>query len=161
MQTVYIETSIVSFLRSRQSNHVVSAARQLLTRRWWDHERIKYDLVTSQYVLDEAAGGDQSLAAERLLALEEVSLLEIPDDIPTLADELLAAALLPSHAGLDALHICAASFHGIDFLLTWNCTHIANARLLPKFRDFFAIRGLSLPEVCTPEELLDDDTPIE
>ncbi len=74
MQTVYIETTIVSFLRSRQSAHVVSAARQLLVRRWWENERPKHDLVISQYVVDEASRGDSELADERLLALNGIPL---------------------------------------------------------------------------------------
>ena len=160
MQTIYIETSIVSFLRSRPSAHVVSAARQLVTRRWWDCERRQYELVTSQFVLDEASRGDARLVAERMEALAGIPLIEIPDEIPSLADSLLAAAILPPGARLDALHICAASYHGIEFLLTWNCTHIANARLLPRVRQFLAERGYALPEVCTPEEMLDDEYPI-
>lgn len=160
MQTIYIETSIVSFLRSRPSAHVVSAARQLVTRRWWDQERTKYTLVTSQYVLDEAMQGDAQLAKERSLALEGMPLVELPDAIPVLADELLKSAILPVRARLDALHICAASFHGIDYLLTWNCTHIANARILPRIRTFLSAKGYVLPEVCTPEEMLDDEYPI-
>ncbi len=88
-------------------------------------------------------------------------LIDIPDEIPTLADELLAATLLPPNARLDALHICASSFHGLDYLLTWNCTHIANARTLPNVRRFLADRGYVRPEVCTPEEMLDDEFPFE
>ena len=159
MQTVYIETSILSFLRSKQSAHVVSAARQLVTRRWWDEERTNYELVTSQYVLDEASRGDALLAAERMQALAGIPLVEIPDAIPSRADALLAAASLPENARLDALHLCAASFHRIEYLLTWNCTHIANARILPRVRQFLADQGHTLPEVCTPEELLNDEYP--
>lgn len=159
MQTVYIETSILSFLRSKQSAHVVSAARQLLPRRWWDDERSKYELVTSQYVLDEASRGGALLAAERMQALAGIPLVDLPDDIPSLADGLLAAAILPANARLDALHLCAASYHGIEYLLTWNCTHIANARILPRVRQFLADQGHTLPEVCTPEEMLNDEYP--
>lgn len=161
MQTVYIETSIVSFLRARPSAHVVSAARQLLTRRWWDQERSKYELVTSQYVLDEASQGHTELAKERLLTLNGIPLIDLPDEVPSLADELIGAALLPANARLDALHICAASIHQLDYLLTWNCTHIANARILPRVRRFLIERGYNLPEVCTPEEMLDDEFPFE
>lgn len=156
MPTVYIETSIVSYLRSRPSAHVVSAARQLVTRNWWEHERENYVLVTSQLVLDEASRGDSVLAAERLTALGGIPLLDVPEDVPSLADALLAASILPAKARLDAMHICLASFYGIEFLLSWNCSHIANARLLPRVRRFLADRGYVLPEVCTPEEMLDD-----
>jgi hypothetical protein len=160
MQTVYIETSIVSYLCARPSAHVVAAARQLLTRRWWDLHRGNYDLVTSQFVLDEAGKGNAALAAARLEVLSDIPLLDIPDEIPSLADGLLGAAILPEKARLDALQICTASFHGVEFLLTWNCAHIANARLLPRIRQFIAGRGYVLPEVSTPEEMLDDNYPI-
>lgn len=159
MPTVYVETSIISYLRARPSGHVVSAARQLITQRWWGEERRNYQLVTSQYVLDEASQGDAQLAEERLAALADVPLIEITDDIPTLAEELLESALLPPNARLDALHICAATFHRLDYLLTWNCTHIANARILPQIRELFAAMGYQLPVVCTPEEMVDDEYP--
>jgi len=131
-----------------------------VTRRWWDQERRNYELVTSQYVLDEAACGDRGLAAERLSALSQIPLVDLPDEIPDLAETLLATAILPSAARLDALHICATCFHRLDYLLTWNCTHLANARILPKVREFMASRGFILPEVCTPEEMLDDEYPV-
>lgn len=161
MQTVYIETSIISYLRSRPSTHVVSAARQLLTQRWWSEERSKYQLLTSQYVLDEASRGDPVLVAERLAAITDLPLIAIPDEIPTLADRLLATGVLPRGARLDALHICAAAFHRLDYLLTWNCSHIANERILPRVRDIMAKLGQPMPVVCTPEEMVDDDTAIE
>ncbi len=93
-------------------------------------------------------------------ALAGIPLVDLPDDIPSLADGLLAAAILPPNARLDALHLCAANFHGVEYLLTWNCTHIANARILPKVRRFLADQGYTLPEVCTPEEMINDEYPI-
>lgn len=161
MPTLYVETSVVSFLRARPSSHVVSAAHQVITQRWWTEERHKYELVTSQYVIDEASQGDPSLAAERLAALAGIPLLEVSDEIPTLADELIAATVLPAKARLDALHICAASFYHLDYLLTWNCSHIANARILPQIRKVLSELGYELPIVCTPEEMVDDETPLE
>ena len=120
MPTLYIETSIVSYLRARPSNSVVSAARQVLTRRWWDLERQHYDLVTSQFVLDEAAVGDPTQAAERLRALDGIALLDITPDVARIAGELLSRAVLPPKARLDAFHIATAAFHEVDYLLTWN-----------------------------------------
>lgn len=157
MPIIYIETSIVSYLRARPSGQVVAAARQVLTRKWWESERHNYELVTTQYVLDEAAAGDPQLAIERLEALNGIDLLELSSDIPLIADELLAQAIMPSKARLDALHIAAASYHEVDYLLTWNCTHIANARILPAIRDGLLAMGLTTPIICTPEEMVDDD----
>ena len=155
MAQVYIETSIVSYLRQRPSGQVIAAARQLLTQRWWDHGRKDYQLVTSQYVLDEAALGDPMLAAERLSALSGIPLLESPMDVPQLADKILKRGILPANAQLDALHIAVASFHEVEYLLTWNCKHIANAQVLPKVRDLLLELGYPVPIICTPEELLE------
>lgn len=157
MKTLYIETSVVSFLRSKTSTHIVSAARQILTQTWWNQERHNYQLVTSQFVLDEAAQGAPNLAAERLVALQEIPLLDTSDDIIRIAEEFLVSAVLPPQAKLDALHIATATFHGIDYLLTWNCTHIANARILPSIHAIIRRLGYSAPTICTPEALLDDD----
>jgi hypothetical protein len=157
MPQVYIETSIVSYLRQRPSGQVIAAARQLLTQRWWDHGRMNYQLVTSQYVLDEAALGDPSLAADRLRALANIPLLDLPADVPQLASEILGRAILPSHALVDALHIAVTSFHEVEYLLTWNCKHIANAQMLPKIRDLLQELGYPVPIICTPEEMIGED----
>lgn len=161
MAAVYIETTIVSYLAARPSSQVVSAARQLLTRRWWDHERHNYDLVASQYVLDEASRGDREFAKVRLEALEGVRLLDLSAEIPALAAELLARSLLPPNARLDALHIAATAFHSVEYLITWNCTHIANAKILPSIRTALYDLGYAIPVICTPEEMVGDDYPLE
>lgn len=157
MNAIYIETSVVSFLRQRPASHVVAAARQLLTRRWWDLERFKYQLVTSQYVIDEAALGDPELASERLELLRDLPLLALDEEIQTIADEIMRRAILPLKAQVDALHISIAAYHRIDFLLTWNCTHIANARILPRLHAVLRDLGHAMPIICTPEEMVDDD----
>jgi hypothetical protein len=158
MPTLYVETSIVSYLRSRPSAQVVAAARQLLTRKWWETERPNYELVTSQYVLDEAADGDAEVASRRLAALAGVPLVPVENAILTIADEILRKAILPRSASVDALHIAMVAHHQVDYLLTWNCSHIANARILPMVFDVLDGLGLSRPIICTPEELLTDDT---
>ena len=105
MTTVYIETSIVSYLRQRPSTQVVMAARQVLTHRWWDDERGNYELVTSQTVLDEASAGDPALAAERLESLEGIPLLPVGPEVTLIANELMSRAILPPKASVDAVHI--------------------------------------------------------
>src|ERR1700674_3991950 len=105
MATVYIETSIVSYLRQRPSPQVVMAARQLLTHQWWEYERSNYELVTSQYVLDEASAGDPTLAAERLQSLDGIPLLPLDPQIAVIANEIVARAILPPQAAIDSLHI--------------------------------------------------------
>ena len=160
MPTLYVETSIVSYLRGRPSRQVVAAARQLLTQRWWGAERANYELVTSQYVLDEAADGDSTLAKSRLEALAGVPILPVDGAILDIAEEILRKAILPRSASVDALHIAMVAHHQVDYLLTWNCTHIANARILPKVFDVLDRVGLPRPIICTPEELLNDDAEI-
>ncbi len=161
MATVYIETTIVSYLTAKPSSQVVAAARQVLTRQWWDQDRLHYDLVTSQYVLDEASRGDSQFVRLRLDALTDIPLLDLPDDIPELARELLARSVLPPKARLDALHIAVAAFHGVEYLLTWNCTHIANARILPRVDAALGDLGYPTPVICTPEEMVGDAFAIE
>jgi predicted nucleic acid-binding protein len=154
---LYIDTSIVSYLRQPPSEYLVAAARNMLTRRWWEHERQEYELVTSQYVIDEAADGDTHLAGERLAVLEGIPLLELTPEIDVIAMEIMARSILPPKAQLDALHIAVAAYHRIDYLLTWNCKHIANARILPKIHGVLNDMECWIPIICTPEEMLDDE----
>ena len=158
MDTVYIETSIVSYLRQKPSTQVVAAARQLLTHQWWNDERQNYDLVISQYVIDEASGGDPVLAAERLESLDGIPSLPDAPEIPQIAREIMSLGVLPAKAQVDALHIAAVAHHRIQYLLTWNCKHIANAKILPRIHDVLTDLGIPIPIICTPEELLGDDT---
>ena len=161
MATVYIETSIVSYLRQRPSSEIVMAAHQLLTHRWWNNERTKYELVVSQYVIEEAIAGDPTLASERLQALNGIPALPDAPEIRQIADEIMSRAILPRKAEVDALHIATVAHHRIDYLLTWNCRHIANATILPRIHKVLADMNIPIPMICTPEELLGDDTGTE
>jgi predicted nucleic acid-binding protein len=157
MDTLYIETSIVSYLRQRPSSQVVMAAHQVLTHKWWNDERSKYVLVTSQYVIDEASAGDPALAAERLQSLDGIPLLPPAPEIPQIASEIMSRAILPPNAQVDALHIAAVAHHRIQYLLTWNCKHLANAKIFPRIGDLLEELGIPVPIICTPEELFGDD----
>lgn len=161
MDTVYIETSIISYLRQRPSTQVVAAAHQLLTQKWWDTERTNYELVVSQYVVDEASMGDPTLAAERLQSLDGIPLLPDAVEITQIANEIMARAILPSKAQVDALHIASAAHHRIQYILTWNCKHIANAKILPRIHQVLTDAGVPIPVICTPEELLGDASEFE
>ncbi len=116
MPTVYIETSVVSYLRQRPSSQVVMAARQILTHQWWNDERSNYELVTSQYVIDEASDGDADLAAERLESLDGIPLLTADPGVETIANEIMGRAILPPKALFDAIHIAIVAHHRIDYL---------------------------------------------
>ena len=149
---VYVETSIVSYLSSRLSRDIVIAAHQLLTRRWWDG-RGQYRVVVSQIVLDEAAGGDPTERARRLRTLRGLPVLPLRHEATTLAGELVRRGALPPKATVDALHIAIAATHEVEFLLTWNCKHMANAAMRGTIETICRSAGLRPPVICTPEEL--------
>lgn len=148
----YVETSIVSYLMARPNRDLVLAAHQQLTRDWWA-SRDRFELFVSQFVLDEAAAGDQEAAAKRLTALAEAAVLDVTEDVITLAESLTGAGGLPSEARVDALHVAIAAVHGMDYLLTWNCRHIANAALRGTIEERCRAAGFEPPTICTPLEL--------
>ena len=155
--SVYVETSIVSYLRERTTDQIIAAARQVHTRRWWSSERHLYDLYISRFVIDEASLGAEELAAARLKALTGIPSLELSEAVFELGNKLIKRAVLPEKANVDALHIATAAVHRIDYLLTWNCKHIANALIVPKVNLIIRDMGFTPPYICTPEELLSND----
>ena len=152
--TVYIESTIPSYLTAWPSRDLVRAAHQQLTREWWEQRRGDYELFISQFVVDEAAGGDAQAATERLLMLEDIPLLDSTPEVEDPAKEITQRVKLPPRAEKDASHIAMAAWHGMDFLLTWNCTHINNQQLLPRIEQACRQAGCSCPVICTPDELL-------
>ncbi|HEX6100012.1 MAG TPA: type II toxin-antitoxin system VapC family toxin [Thermoanaerobaculia bacterium] len=156
--SVYIETTIVSYLVGwLNRNHLQVAANQELTRRWWVTRRSDFELFASPVVIDEASDGDARLAEERLRFLAGLPLLRVTDTAYALQADLLRLANLPEKARNDALHIAVAAVHGMEYLLTWNCTHIANAVTLPLVYDVCRGAGYEPPFVCTPQELMGVD----
>ena len=125
---VYIETSVVSYLTARPSQNIVTAAQQILTHQWWA-DAAAYDLCTSQLTIDEAARGDAGAAADRLSVLHTLPILGMTDAARQLGDELVRRLAIPPKAIVDAYHVAIAAVHGVDYLLTWNCTHIANLQM--------------------------------
>ena len=156
MAAVYIETSIVSHATSRPSSDLNIAALQMQARDWWRIERPRFDLVTSQLVINEASAGDPEAAADRLRLLDGVPLIPITDEVREIADALVSASLIPQKAAADALHVASAAFAGVEYLLTQNCRHIANAHILPRVYAILADRGYSGLLICTPAEFLGD-----
>ena len=148
----YVETTIVSYLTAWPSRDLVRAAHQQVTREWWA-TRGSFELFISQFVLDEAAAGDAATATQRLDALREVALLDVTEDAILLAGDLVAGGGLPAKARVDALHVAMAAVHGMDFLLTWNCKHIANAATRGTIEDLCRAAGFEPPIICTPLEL--------
>ena len=159
MDTVYIETSIVSHASARPSSNIQIAALQHQARDWWAVERPKFDLVTSQLTILEASDGDPSAAADRLKLLDGLPLVQLGADVDALANLILANHLMPQKAGADAIHVAAAAIAGVDYLLTQNCKHIANAHELPRVYRLLDDHGYGNLLICTPTEFLggDDD----
>jgi len=151
---VYIETSTISYLIARPSRDLVIAANQQVTREWWDTRRSLFDLYISQVVIDEANAGDPEAARQRLEALQGIPLLELKTEALDLASEFIRPKALPKKASQDALHIAIAAVYGLDYLLTWNCKHIANAVIQKTILRIVAEQGYELPIICTPYELL-------
>jgi PIN domain-containing protein len=153
-QAVYIETTIVSYLTARPSGDLITAAHQQITQEWWTRRRADFELFVSQFVIQEARMGDVEMAQKRLEELQALALLEVNEKVEDLAQALIADGALPAKAAIDALHIAVATVHGMDYLLTWNCKHIANAELQLKVAAVCRGRGFEPPIICTPEELL-------
>ncbi len=155
-ETVYIETSVIGYLTVRPSNNLILMANLEITRRWWETRRSQFTLYISQVVLDEAAQGDTEIASKRLEILQNLSVLELTEDIQDLGIQFLTKSNLPPKASDDAIHIATATIHGLDYLLTWNCKHIANAQIQRKLAEICLDFGYKLPTICTPYELMGD-----
>jgi len=150
--TVYVETTIVSYLTARRSRDAVLAAHQTVTRAWW-RGRSAYELRVSQLVLDEASAGDSVMRARRLRALRGLPVLLLTDPATHVAKELVRKGALPEKATVDAFHIGVAAAHKVTYLLTWNCKHLANATMRGTIEAVCRSAGLTPPIICTPEEL--------
>ena len=157
MKTVYVETSVISYLASLPSRDLRVAAWQQITTQWWEQEKSKYKLFTSELVFTEAAAGDPIAAKKRIDKLDGIPYLSVSDEAKVLAARLIADGGMPAHAAADALHVATASVHAIDYLLTWNCRHIDNATTKPVVRSICAVAGYVCPEICTPLELLSEE----
>ena len=152
--TVYLETTIPSLLTAWPSRDVLIAGQQQATRDWWNERRQQYELYASVLVMEEAARGDSEAAADRLRKLQECRVLPYPNEAEELTRALLASRLIPATADADAAHVAIASVHAMDFLLTWNCRHIANAAIVEKLRAICEREGFLAPVICTPHELM-------
>ena len=155
-KTVYIETSIISYLAARRSTNIVTAAYQELTLTFWEQHKINYCLYSSELVIEEASAGDKLAAEKRLSYLTNIPELSIDEEVKDLASEILKGRGVPSSAEFDAIHIAVATVNSIDYLLTWNCRHIDNPSTKPIVRRICRNNGYRCPEICTPLELTED-----
>ena len=151
---LYLETTVPSYLAAWPSRDLIRASHQQITREWWERRRENFEVFISQLVLDEAAAGDPAAARERLAVLTALPLLDLTDEVASLATVLVASLALPARAATDAAHIAVAAVHGMHFLLTWNCSHIANAEMAVAIERVCRDHGFTAPVICTPEELM-------
>lgn len=152
---VYVETTIVSYLVARRTRNLIVGAHQELTRRWW-RQRGRFELFASPLVIEEASRGDAAARRRRIRSLSDLALLEVNEDSRRVGRRLLVKGPLPKRAEGDALHIALAAVHGIEYLVTWNCKHIANAWMRSRIEQVIRDLGYEPPILCTPEELLEE-----
>ena len=155
MKSVYLESSVVSYLAARPSRDLVVAGNQQVTRDWWETRRGECELFVSEVVVAECAAGDPAAASERGVFLADLPVLATTDEAEALAEALLSAMALPQEAALDALHIGMAAANGMDILLTWNCAHIANPFMQPQINATCVEFGVIPPTICTPLQLVE------
>jgi predicted nucleic acid-binding protein len=157
---VYVETTIPSFYHEvRTSPDIV--ARKEWTRQWWDIAQERYELVTSPAVLDELADGLPEQSEIRLALVLQLPLLPIEPAILEIVQAYIGYKLMPSDPGGDAMHLALASYHKCDFLVTWNCRHLANANKFGHIRRVNTMLGLFVPALVTPLEMLGDENETE
>jgi hypothetical protein len=153
---VYLETSVISCLASRPSRDLIVAANQQITQEWWQLRRQDFDLFISQLVVQEASAGDEHAAQQRLQAIADIPLLTLSEEAVAFAEKLVKEGPMPQKAVEDALHIAVATLNGMDYLLTWNFKHIANATMRYKIERICRLIGYEPPIICTPQELLEE-----
>ncbi len=151
---LYMETSVASYLAARTSKDPILAGQQASTRRWWNEKRRNYDIFLSKLVWQEASKGDKTAAERRLKLIRPFRWLQVTADALKVARALVAGKAVPPNAGDDALHIALGAVYGMQFLLTWNFTHINNPEKEEHIRAICQRQGFHCPVICTPDQLL-------
>jgi hypothetical protein len=154
MESVYLETTFLSYLVARPSRDLLVAAHQQATQEWWANRRSAFANCISQVVIDEISAGDPAEVQKRLAMIGGLPVLEITEAAELLTQAIMAADILPPHAVRDAAHVAVAAVHAIDYLLTWNCKHLANAQIARRITLVCEKLGRRMPIICTPEELM-------
>jgi hypothetical protein len=153
--TLYLESTVPSYLTAHPSRDLVMAAHQQITHEWWRQARARFDVYISQAVLDEISAGDPEAASQRLALVRELPILALTEEVDALATEYHGKLGLPEGAQLDAVHLACAVLYELDYLLTWNCKHLANGVVIQRLQAVNRILGRPTPIIVTPEELLD------
>jgi hypothetical protein len=153
--TVYIETSVISYLTARPSRDLIIAAQQQITRDWWSAGLPNFEAFISPVVLEEISKGDSQAAQRRLEQVAAFPVLEVPAEVLALAEVYFNALQIPETARLDSYHLALAAWHGLDFMVSWNCTHIVSGRVRRTMEVINSEFGLRTPVICTPPELME------
>ncbi len=154
MESVYLETTFISYLVARPSRDLLVAAHQQATHDWWTNRRSEFECCVSQVVIDEASAGDPAEVQKRLAIIGSLPALDVTETVELLTRAIMAAGILPPHAFPDAAHVAVAAVHAVDYLLTWNCKHLANAQIARRIAVVCENLGHRMPIICTPEELM-------
>ena len=152
--SVYLETTIVSYLVALPTQDIIQMAHQQITRQWWER-RDRFDLYVSRAVVAEARRGNPDAAARRLAALRGIPRLASGRRVVDLARDLVQRGTLPGQARMAAAHVGIAAANGMEYLLTWNLRHLANASIRGKIDEVVRAAGIVPPIICTPEELME------
>jgi hypothetical protein len=154
MESVYLETTFISYLVARPSRDVIIAGHQQTTQDWWANRRGEFDCLVSQVVIDEVSAGDPAEVQKRLAIIAGLSTLGLTEAAESLAQAIVDSGILPAHVVRDAAHVAVAAVHAVDYLLTWNCKHLANAQIARRIGLVCEKLGYRMPIICTPDELM-------
>ena len=154
MESVYLETTIISYLVSRPSRDLLVAAHQQTTHDWWSERKNEFDCFISQVVIDEVSAGNPEMAQKRIELIRDFRALEVTEEAESLTMAILSHGAIPQNEIRDAAHIAVASVSNVDYLLTWNCKHLANAQIIRKISRICNEQNYNMPVICTPEELM-------
>ena len=158
MESVYIETTILSYLVANPARDIVIAGHQQTTQQWWSTRRADFDCFISQVVIDEISAGDPAEVRKRLAVAGTLDALKITVEAEKLTESIMRSGVLPPKAIRDAAHIAVSTVHGVQYLMTWNCKHLANAQISKRIASLCKQAGYEMPTICTPEELLEELT---
>src|SRR5579871_1109942 len=154
MESVYLETTFISYLVARPSRDVIVAGHQQTTQDWWANRRSEFACSISQVVIEESSRGDPTEVQKRVAILGELPILDVTQDAEAITQAIMLAGILPAQALPDAAHVGVTAVHHVDYLLTWNCKHLANAQIARRIAVVYEKLGHRMPVICTPEELM-------
>ena len=155
MAKIYLETTIPSYLAARPSRDIIVAAQQQITMDWWETYRFHHELFISEAVLEECKAGDKGASKRRIDILDLYPLLKISNGVIALAEKYAVLLEIPEKARVDAIHLSLAVFYEMDYLLTWNCKHLAHGEVRMKIHQYNGRHGMYEPMIVTPLELME------